>query len=156
MTKKSKNKNKQKDKHNYIYLPPKEEYYHNSNFNLIIKPSNIHNSGKGVFTLDFIPSNTFIDYYEGIVMNYLSCGSYFLKICDNYGIDAQIFPRCYMAMINDTFGSNYHHNCKFIINKNKLNDDDNDSDSKYNVEVWSIKDILKDEELYISYGDEYW
>lgn len=134
-----------KSKINYKYTEPKEEYYHNSNFNLEIRLSSILGAGKGVFTNDFIPSNTFIDNYTGIVMRYLSCGSYFVLLRDGYGIDAQEYPRCYMAMINDTKNSKFEYNCKIII--------DNNNDL---VEVWSIKNIDAGEELFFDYGDAYW
>jgi len=134
---------KRKNKNKYIYIPPKEEYYNNSCFELEIKDSNIKNAGKGVFTLEFIPNNTFIDEYTGIIMNHVFCGSYFVLIREGLGIDAQTFPRCYMAMINDNIGSLFEHNCKFMICDDK-------------VEIWSIKDIYKGDELYISYGNEYW
>jgi hypothetical protein len=54
-----------------------------------------------------------------------------------------------MAMINDTYKTNYNYNCEFIINE---------SNSDYNkkVEIWSISDININEELFIDYGDNYW
>jgi SET domain-containing protein len=50
-----------------------------------------------------------------------------------------------MGMLNDSYGTTYSNNCKFVV--------DLDSDT---VEVWSIKDIKIGEELFISYGEDYW
>lgn len=46
-------------------------------------------------------------------------------------------------MINDSHNSEFFNNCEIRINKNL-------------VEIWSIKHIDSNEELYLSYGDEYW
>ena len=43
------------------------------------------------------------------------------------------------------FGSNYSNNCKFVV------DLENDI-----VNVWTICDIKPGEELFISYGDDFW
>jgi SET domain-containing protein len=122
---------KKKNKKNFIYNIEKPEYYHNSSFNLNILKSLIENAGYGVFTQDKIPNNTFIDRY--------------FAINDNIGIDAFLYPRCYMAMINDAKGSIFSNNCDFKIDEKELI-----------IEVWSIRDIKDGEELLINYGSEYW
>ena len=61
-----------------IYTEEKEEYYHNSQFQLKIERSKIPHAGKGVITEDFIPNNTFIDYYTGDSCYSLKCGQYFV------------------------------------------------------------------------------
>ncbi len=129
----------------YFYQEEKPEYYHNSRFNLYINKSLIKNAGDGVFTHDFIPNNTFIDYYQGEIKYFCKTGKYFVEINDDIGIDAFNYPRCYMAMINDSKGSIFSNNTNFKINFNDLI-----------IEIWSIKDIYKDEELFIDYGSEYW
>jgi SET domain-containing protein len=48
-----------------------------------------------------------------------------------------------MAMINDSHNSQYTNNCEIRINN-------------YNIEIWSIRNIEKGEELFMSYGNEYW
>jgi hypothetical protein len=136
---------KKKNKNNYFYQEEKEEYYHNSRYNLYIKKSLIEDAGYGLFTNDFIPNNTFIDYYEGEIKYFCKTGKYFIEINNDVGIDAFNFPRCYMAMINDSKGSVFNNNTYFKINSTNLV-----------IEVWSIKDIDKDEELFIDYGSEYW
>jgi len=136
---------RRKSRIDHKYNEPKEEYYHNSKYNLEIKQSNILGAGKGVFTNECINSNTFIDEYTGNIMKHICCGSYFILLRDGYGIDAQEYPRCYMAMINDIKNSKFEYNCKLII--------DNVNDL---VEVWSIKNIEAGEELFLDYGDSYW
>ena len=58
-------------------------------------------------------------------------------------IDASGFPRCYSAMINDSIGTKYYNNCIFSENKNI-------------VYIMAIQNIKEDEELFISYGIDYW
>ena len=131
-----------KQKKKYTYIPEKETYFHNSAFCLEIKQSQINGAGMGVYTLDFIPNHSFIDYYIGDFCKY-PLSKYFIEIDHNFGIDAGQFPRCYMAMINDSHNSEFTNNCEIRINDN-------------NVEIWSIINILIGEELFISYGNEYW
>jgi hypothetical protein len=113
---------------------------------LTIASSNIPNAGKGVFTNDFIPANTIIDEYYGDVYEIsYSSSRYFLEITPTCGIDAFNFPRCYMAMINDTYGTSHKTNCTFVIDQGARR-----------AFIQSTVDILPQNELYISYGDEYW
>ena len=131
-----------KQKKKYTYIPEKETYFHNSAFCLEIKQSQINGAGMGVYTLDFIPNHSFIDYYIGDFCKY-PLSKYFIEIDHNFGIDAGQFPRCYMAMINDSYQTTYTNACEFLI-ENKT------------VSVYSIRDIQPGEELFISYGDQYW
>jgi SET domain-containing protein len=146
---------------------PKEKYYHNSNFNLYLKESQIPNSGLGVYTKDIIPANTRIDEYLGDIMENWG-GSYVLCVNDFHCIDAFNFPRCYMAMINDAShvtkkivkkrkkkidltpdayydanGVMLTNNCEFVFEKNR-------------GFIHSLREIKPDEELFISYGKDYW
>jgi len=97
-------------KKKYKYIEEQEEYYHNSSFQLKIDKSKITLAGKGVFVEEAIPANSFIDYYTGDECYSLKCGTYFVEINDSYGINALTYPRCYMAMINDSYGSPYTNN----------------------------------------------
>ena len=138
------------------------QLYHNSSFNLYIKDSQLFQSGKGVFTHDFIPANTFIDFYQGYLSEHIKGGTYFYQINDTWGIDGFGPPRCYMAMLNDAnfqatkiikkgkkkkilFPHNFVNNCEFIVDEEKLI-----------VSIFSIIDIEPESELFISYGDTYW
>jgi hypothetical protein len=133
-----------KPKYKYTYIQPTPSYYHNSNLNIEIKTSNIKDGGLGVFTNEYIMENTLIDGYTGEYRSRCFSRYYFL-IRDGIGIDALDYPRCYMGMLNDSFGSSYSNNCKFMV------DLENDI-----VNVWSIRDIKPGEELFISYGADFW
>lgn len=136
----------------------KLEPYHKSKFNLEISISRIESSGFGVFTNDFIPRDSLIDMYYGREIKGLYGGDYYFKIDEMIGIDALDSPRCYMAFLNDSnyrpvskrglkkFKEHYFtNNCRFQVDKiNKT------------VSVYSIIDINPGEELFISYGYEYW
>ena len=132
-------------------------YFTNSKYDLYIKKSNIQQAGLGVFTNEYIPANSYIDSYYGeyIEAKYYG-GEYFIRINDDLGINAINFPRCYMAMINDAcyiptskrklkkwIFHNFINNCKFVINNNK-------------IDVYSTCDININDELFISYGQDYW
>jgi hypothetical protein len=103
------------------------------------------NSGKGVFSKEKIPRNTYLGDYIGkkygketnIFSNY-SIETYYGGI-----IDAQSYPRSIFAMINDSRFSEYKNNCEFIIKKEL-------------VQIWTTKFIDKNHELFIDYGDDYW
>jgi SET domain-containing protein len=133
-----------------------DQYYHKSKFNLYIDNSKIINSGLGVFTKEFIPKDSFIDEYYGEIIDYLYGGDYYFKIDKDYGINAEKFPRCYMAMLNDAgykplskrklkkfIEHSFINNCYFKIEDRK-------------IKIFSKDDILERTELFISYGSEYW
>ncbi len=48
-------------------------------------------------------------------------------------------------MLNDSFGSSYSNNCNFVVDL-----------EKETVGVWSNRDIKSGEELFISYGSDFW
>ncbi len=134
------------------------KYYHKSLFDLYIDKSGIVNSGLGVFTKSFIPKNSYIDDYYGVVKEYICGGEYCFEIDKGIYIDAGDIPRCYMAMLNDAsyrptskralkkfVQHEYINNCYFetdIINKR--------------VTVCSLFNIKPNSELFISYGSNYW
>lgn len=136
-------------KRNHKVINTEPSYYNNSQYKLKIDVSTIKNAGDGVFALEPIEKNKLIGYYEGDVMFHIHCGSYYISINDDCGINAISYPRCYMAMINDTYKTDYKYNCEFIINESS-------SDYNKKVEIWSISDININEELFISYGSHYW
>ena len=132
------------------------QYYHKSKYNLCIDNSKITNSGFGVFSRDFIPKDSFVDEYYGDIINYLYGGDYYFKIDKDYGINAEKFPRCYMAMLNDAdykplskrklrkfVSHDFINNCYFKIEDKK-------------IKIFSKEDIKENTELFISYGSEYW
>jgi len=137
------------------------QLYHNSKFNLYIKDSQLFQSGKGVYTHDYIPANSFIDFYEGDLVEFIKGGTYFFQINDKWGIDGFGPPRCYMAMLNDadfkpinknknklkqiSICHDFSNNCMFVTDEENLT-----------VSIYSLTDIEPESELFISYGDSYW
>jgi hypothetical protein len=135
---------RRKPKHEYHYVEPIPSYYHTSKFKIEIRDSNIKGAGQGVFTAEEIPENTLIDDYLGTYQS-IPTSRYYFYIKEGVGIDAGNYPRSYMGMINDSFNSNFHNNCTFIIDE-----------TKNTVSVESLRHIEAGEELFISYGDSYW
>ena len=125
-------------------------YYNNTKFILDIKPSNIKNGGNGLFSLQNIPNETMIGYYKGdILSGNNKVTDYSFQISKKYFIDAKEFPRCYIAMINDAKNSQFVNNCEFRIIEKKIKKNNK-------ICLYSIKDIKRCDELFASYGDEYW
>jgi SET domain-containing protein len=125
-------------------------YYNNTEFILDIQLSNIKNAGNGLFSFQYIPKDTMIGYYKGDVLSGNNkVTDYSFEISPKYFIDAKEFPRCFIAMINDAKNSQFENNCEFRIIEKKI---------KKNsiICLYSIKDIKKGDELFASYGDEYW
>ena len=125
-------------------------YYNNTKFILDIKPSNIKNGGNGLFSLQNIPNETMIGYYVGdILSGNNKVTDYSFQISKKYFIDAKEFPRCFIAMINDAKNSQFVNNCEFRIIEKKIKKNNK-------ICLYSIKDIKRCDELFASYGDEYW
>jgi SET domain-containing protein len=125
-------------------------YYNNTKFILDIKPSNIKNGGNGLFSLQNIPNETMIGYYIGdILSGNNKVTDYSFQISKKFFIDAKEFPRCYIAMINDAKNSQFVNNCEFRIIEKKIKKNNK-------ICLYSIKDIKRCDELFASYGDEYW
>jgi hypothetical protein len=139
-------------KSKYVYIPDTPSYYHNSSLSLLIQPSSIPNAGFGVFANVDIPANTFIDYYTGYLCRGLKGGKYFFAINDDIGVNAEAYPRCYMAMLNSNANSTFLTNCKFVVDDN-IEDIDNEYSKK--ISVWSTTDIQAGQELLIDYGKDY-
>jgi len=135
---------RRKPKYEYKFIEQIPTYYHNSIFKLEIRNSAIKEAGLGVYVLEDIPKDTLIDHYLGEYLS-LPTSKYYLQIKDGLGIDAGNYPRCYMGMINDSFNSHFKNNCTFIIDE-----------SNNTVSVQSLRDIKAGEELFISYGEDYW
>ena len=106
-----------------------------------IKQSNIPDSGRGVFTKDFIPKGTFLGYYRGKIvdMDKIKDADYVLTINDgtsSCGRNSNHFS----AIINCPTATPYSPNVEFS------------HDGKLNT----IRDIRANEELYVDYGRNYW
>jgi len=131
---------KKRSKVPYTYQEPEEIFYNNSAFKLSIRKSNIIGAGKGVFTDETIPCESYIGQYCGTRLYSVEFGSYFVKLSNQPGGN--------MAMINDSFRSNLENNCRLVENSNQHNEPI--------IEVWSCREILPGQELLMSYGDDYW
>jgi SET domain-containing protein len=132
------------------------DYYNSSSFELYIDDSQIKDAGLGVFTDEDILENTIIDEYRGeLIESFESVDNpYYYEIIEpnkennqlGIGVDASKLPRCYTAMINDaSFEKDLQNNCEF-----------QDDIEKKTVYVVTIRDIKAGEELFVSYGDNYW
>ena len=133
-------------------------YYHKSNFDLYIGPSEIPNAGLGVFTRNSIPSGTYIDDYYGELVEYICPGEYSFQIEDTLFINAENLPRCYMAMLND---ASYFPTSKRALKRFRPHGLMNNCVFRVNTKesrvcIYSIVDILPDTELLVCYGDHYW
>lgn len=116
-------------------------YINNGTFELEIKESQIPNAGLGVYTHEFIKKGEIIGEYTGSKKD---SDRNFTYILDNGKcIDAAEFPRCYVAMINDSIGSQFLNNCRFLEEGNK-------------VFVIATHNIPEGSELFISYGVDFW
>lgn len=118
-----------------------EEYFNNSDFKLRIDKSSIPNAGLGVFTCEFIPKGSILGEYVGSSVD--SDGDYTYVKSNGKVIDACSYPRCYVAMLNDSIGSMYFYNCKFVEDSGK-------------VFAISTENIPEGNELFVSYGKDYW
>lgn len=145
-----------------------KRYYHNSKYDLHLDTSQIPNAGLGVFTKSLIKKDSLIDEYCGLLRDH--GGLYALQIIHGLFVDAAVWPRCYMGIIND---------CSYVTpvyKRKKGRKIDMTPDAYYDKEgnklvvncefrvnskekkgyVYSIKDILPGQELFISYGKDYW
>lgn len=150
--------------------PPASQktYFHNSSFALRIAPSQIPGAGLGVYTDSPIPPNTLIDEYTGTYKDH--GGLYALNIKPGLFIDADVWPRPYMGIIND---------CSFIATKYKrkkgrriditpaayysttgaplqINCEFRVSADEKKAWVYSTQAIPTGSELFVEYGDQYW
>ena len=113
---------------------------------MVVKESQIVNGGKGVYTLEFISAMTVIGEYLGKIIpsgQKVKNTDYTFYISKKTSIDAQNYPRCILAMINDAHGSQFITNCQF-------------KKQGKHVYIVTISDIIADSELFIDYGQQYW
>lgn len=143
-------------------------YFHTSPFVLRLGPSQIPNAGFGVFTDSPIPAGARIDEYHGLVRDH--GGLYALQIYPGCTIDGSVWPRCYMAILNDcsyiapqyirrkkrridvtpaayydAAGTVLTVNCEFVV-----------CETERRAFVHALVDIPVGAELFVSYGKEYW
>lgn len=120
---------------------------------LAIKESVIPGAGKGLFTTVFIPKGTIIVEYKGRITTWKEASAngdssrYIFHISDDRVIDALTYPKAHARYANDARGlkkiKGLTNNSRYII------DDDR-------VFIESIKDIPAGQEIFVSYGKDYW
>ena len=147
---------------NKVIVLPKFEipplYWNNTDLKLNVKPSNIKGAGNGIFSFEpLIKKNQRIGFYAGkLTKADDSCvGDYSFTLTKTWYIDARSYPRAYTAMINDSHNSSFTNNCEF---ETITVDEDNNKLKGKNQRIClkASRDIYMGEELFASYGEEYW
>lgn len=122
---------------------------------LVVKPSTIPNSGKGLFTKIFIPKGTRIVEYKGKKTTWKDVNidegrnGYIYYINRNNVIDAMPFPQHLARYANDAQGMSrvkgITNNCRYVSDMDIMR-----------VYIEAVKDIPAGGEILVQYGKEYW
>jgi SET domain-containing protein len=122
---------------------------------LVVKRSTIPNSGKGLFTKEFIPKGTRIVEYKGKKTTWKDVdidegrNGYIYYINRKHVIDARLTPQHLGRYANDAQGMSkvkgISNNCRYIADMDTLR-----------VYIESVKDIPAGGEILVQYGKEYW
>jgi len=139
------------------------KYYNNTFFDLKLAPSQIENSGLGVYSCQYIPKDSFIGYYEGVwnhLMKTASNYSYYINYRTVIDIDPLNKP--YTCMFNDAYRTDFSNNIKseVLLDDNIIEKISIKNSYKIDVNkvvgLYSTKDIYPGEEMFFEYGDFYW
>lgn len=118
---------------------------------LVVKRSQLPDSGKGLFTKKFIPKGTRIVEYKGKVKTWKEAAheenGYIYHVNRNHVIDAKPYPKALARYANDARG--------LVRIKGLTNNSDYIEDGK-RVYITSKKDIPAGSEILVGYGKEYW
>lgn len=122
---------------------------------LVVKPSTIPNSGKGLFTKKFIAKGTRIVEYKGKKTTWKDVNidegrnGYIYYINRNHVIDAMPYPKYLGRYANDAQGMSkvkgIINNCRYIADMDTMR-----------VYIEAVKDIPAGGEILVQYGKEYW
>jgi SET domain-containing protein len=122
---------------------------------LVVKRSTIPNSGKGLFTKEFIPKGTRIVEYKGKKTTWKDVdidegrNGYIYYINRKHVIDARLTPQHLGRYANDAQGMSrvkgITNNCRYIADMDTLR-----------VYIEAVKDIPAGAEILVQYGKEYW
>ena len=122
---------------------------------LVVKPSTIPSSGKGLFTKTFVPKGTRIVEYKGKKTTWKDVNidegrnGYIYYINRNNVIDAMPFPQHLARYANDAQGlskvKGITNNCRYVSDMDTLR-----------VYIEAVKDIPAGREILVQYGKEYW
>jgi SET domain-containing protein len=119
---------------------------------LKVKKSTIPQAGKGLFTTIFIAKGTRIVEYKGRIrtwkdVKFDSTNVYIYTVNAKHVIDARTYLKAFARYANDARGlkgiKGLKNNCCFV----------NDG---LRVYIESIRDLQAGEEIFVSYGKEYW
>ena len=122
---------------------------------LVVKPSSLPNSGKGLFTKKFIAKGTRIVEYKGKKTTWKNVNidegrnGYIYYINRNHVIDAMPYPKYLGRYANDAQGlskvKGITNNCRYVADMDTLR-----------VYIEAVKDIPAGGEILVQYGKEYW
>lgn len=141
-----------------LKISPENLCYNNTDILLELKTSTIPNSGRGLFLKEErINEGQLIGYYDGdVTKDDKKLSDYSFTLDDDWFVDGLEFPRCYIAMINDPYGSEFECNCEFQL----LTQDEKTNKTlpphKRKIYLVALRDIERGEELFASYGEDYW
>ncbi|SKA01447.1 SET domain-containing protein [Sediminibacterium ginsengisoli] len=119
---------------------------------LFVKPSQLPNSGNGLFTKIFIPKGTKIVEYKGRITTWKAVendadNGYIFQVNPQHVIDALRTKRALARYANDARGlsrvKGLTNNCDYEL----------DGLRAY---ITSKKDIQPGEEIFVAYGKDYW
>lgn len=134
-------------------------YYNDTDHILNVKKSQIKKAGNGIYSYErLIKDGEIIGYYNGKLTEVKKgrcVGDYSFELNKKWYINAETYPRSYMAMINDAYSSKFTNNCEFVL----INCDENGKKlvgKNMLVALQAIRDIHFGEELFASYGETYW
>jgi SET domain-containing protein len=140
-----------------------QKYYNNLLFNLEIRASQIHDSGNGLFTREYIKKGSFLGYYDGYWSIYKNLQSnYCFYINDKIYIDIDLTNKPYSSIMNDAFRTDFKNNIELVYThsekeREKINKKNCSLyDPSRMVRFYSVRDIEPGEELFFSYGESYW
>ena len=119
---------------------------------LVVKESTIPNSGKGLFTTQFIPKGTRIVEYKGRFTTWKevkndSDNGYIYTINNNHVIDARPTPKALARYANDARG---------LVRVKGISNNSTYVNDGLKAYIESVKDIPAGAEILVSYGKEYW
>lgn len=122
---------------------------------LVVKPSSLPNSGKGLFTKKFIAKGTRIVEYKGKKTTWKNVNidegrnGYIYYINRNHVIDAMPYPKYLGRYANDAQGMSkvkgIINNCRYVADMDTMR-----------VYIEAVKDIPAGGEILVQYGKEYW
>jgi SET domain-containing protein len=120
---------------------------------LKVKTSTLPGCGKGLFTKIFIPKGVIITEHTGKITSFKESdhddgkNAYLFYVSRNHVIDARDQQGSFARFVNDARGhkriTGFTNNAKYIVIGKR-------------VFITAIKDILPKDEIFVSYGKEYW